>query len=69
LDQSSFHVAEGVACCLLHWFGHKREGTKDVSKFIFGQTVQMGDQAVELGAQACTFDWVGGAVAVVAEAY
>jgi hypothetical protein len=51
LDQSSLDVAEGVVSRDLHLIGNQREGGENVGELLFGQAVEMRDEAVEFGAE------------------
>ncbi len=51
---------------MLNWIGHQWECAKDVDKFIFSQAVQVGNQAIKLGAQSGTFGGVYVAVPIAA---
>ena len=45
--------------------GDDREGAEDVGEFDFGELIEVGDDAVEFGAECCPFNFVGCAVAAL----
>jgi hypothetical protein len=48
-------------------FGDDGENAEDMGEFGFGEVVEVGDRAVEFGAEFGAFNFVGNAVVVAAE--
>ena len=53
--------------CDLDRLVHQRERPQDVAELVFGQSVQVRDQAIQFGAQAGTTDGIGHPVGVAAK--
>jgi hypothetical protein len=62
-------VSVSLEGCVFGGLRDDRKCTQYMGKFKFGESVKVGDDAVEFGAEFGTIDRVGNAVGVAAESY